>query len=195
VNNSVNQSPPGPPSAGVRPYSTAGGRVLGSTQPAPLLVLARFQAKNQLTKNKSHRVTPFWHNDTRSRVTVTFGARRGGAYLGTAARSARGHSCPQQCSMGRMTWELVGAPCFGACPIQSTSNAEKPALRKCSSVVSACEISRSFITQKLRQSTKDRREDLTGHRPQRLFGRWSAGRAARLIREDETPGRPGIFPP
>src|ERR1039457_2472750 len=76
VNNSVNQSPPGPPSAGVRPYSTAGGRVLGSTQPAPLLVLARFQAKNQLTKNKSHRVTPFWHNDTRSRVTVTFGARR-----------------------------------------------------------------------------------------------------------------------
>jgi len=28
VNNSVNQSPPGPPSAGVRPYSTAGGREL-----------------------------------------------------------------------------------------------------------------------------------------------------------------------
>jgi hypothetical protein len=26
--------------------------------------------------NKSQRVTPFWHNDTRSRVTVTFGARR-----------------------------------------------------------------------------------------------------------------------
>jgi len=40
VNNSVNQPPPGPPSAGVRPYSTAGGRVLWSTQPAPLLVLA-----------------------------------------------------------------------------------------------------------------------------------------------------------
>jgi len=50
--------------------------VLGSTQPAPLLVLACFGAKKQLTKNKSHGVTPFWHNDTRSRVTVTFGARR-----------------------------------------------------------------------------------------------------------------------
>ena len=50
--------------------------MLWSTQPAPLLVLARFRAKNQLTKTKSHRVTPFWHNDTRFRVTVTFGARR-----------------------------------------------------------------------------------------------------------------------
>src|SRR5271157_4053121 len=28
VNNSVNQPPPGPPSAGVRPYSAAGGREL-----------------------------------------------------------------------------------------------------------------------------------------------------------------------
>jgi len=76
VNNSVNQPPPGPPSAGVRPYSTAGGRVLGGTPPAPLLVLARFRAHYQLTKNKSLRVTPLWHNDTHSRVTVTFGARR-----------------------------------------------------------------------------------------------------------------------
>jgi len=50
--------------------------VLWSTQPAPLLVLARFEDRKQLTKNKSHGVTPFWHNDTRSRVTVTFGARR-----------------------------------------------------------------------------------------------------------------------
>jgi len=50
--------------------------VLGSTPPAPLLVLARFQAQKQLTKNKSHGVTSFWHNDTRSRVTLTFGARR-----------------------------------------------------------------------------------------------------------------------
>ena len=50
--------------------------MLGSTQPAPLLVLARFEARKQLTKNKSQRVTPFWHNDTRSRVTVTFGAGR-----------------------------------------------------------------------------------------------------------------------
>jgi hypothetical protein len=76
VNNSVNQPPPGPPSAGARPYSAAGGRVLEGTQPAPLLVLARFGTINQLTKNKSHWVTPFWHNDTRPRVTVTFGARR-----------------------------------------------------------------------------------------------------------------------
>jgi len=50
--------------------------VLGSTQPAPLLVLARFGTNKQVTKNKGHRVTPFWHNDTRPRVTVTFGARR-----------------------------------------------------------------------------------------------------------------------
>jgi hypothetical protein len=40
VNNSVNQPPPGPPSADVPPGRAAGGRVLGSTQPAPLLVLA-----------------------------------------------------------------------------------------------------------------------------------------------------------
>ena len=58
--------------------------MLWSTQPAPLLVLARFRAKNQLTKNKSHGVTPFWHNDTRSRVTVTFGARRPLGNLGGA---------------------------------------------------------------------------------------------------------------
>ncbi len=76
VNNSVNQPPPRPPSAGVLPRSTAGGRVLEGTQPAPLLVLAGFGADNQLTKNKGHGVTPFWHNDTRPRVTVTFGARR-----------------------------------------------------------------------------------------------------------------------
>jgi len=28
-------------------------------------------------QNKGHWVTPFWHNDAHSRVTVTFGARRG----------------------------------------------------------------------------------------------------------------------
>ena len=38
--------------------------MLKSTQPAPLLVLARYGAQNQLTKNKSQGVTPFWHNDT-----------------------------------------------------------------------------------------------------------------------------------
>jgi hypothetical protein len=76
VNNSVNQPPPRPPSAGALPRSTAGGRVLEGTQPAPLLVLARFEPTNQLTKNKTRRVTPFWHNDTPSRVTLTFGARR-----------------------------------------------------------------------------------------------------------------------
>src|SRR5271157_356090 len=73
---------PPPLSAGPPPpknspgFSTAGGRVLGGTKHAPLLVLARFRAMEQLTKNQSHRVTPFWHNDTHSRVTVTFGARR-----------------------------------------------------------------------------------------------------------------------
>jgi len=61
---------------GVQPRSTAGGRVLKSTKPAPLLVLARYREQQQLIKNKSHEVTPFWHNDTCSRVTVTFGARR-----------------------------------------------------------------------------------------------------------------------
>ena len=40
-------------------------------------------------------------------------------------------------------------------PDQLASSAEKPALRKCSSAVSACEIFRSFITQKLRQSTNE----------------------------------------
>src|SRR4029077_13548174 len=38
---------------------------------------------------------------------------------------------------------------------QLVSSAEKPAFRKCSSVVSASLIFRSFITQKLRQSTKE----------------------------------------
>ena len=76
VNNPVNQPPPRPPSAEVFPPSTARGRVLEGTQPAPVLVLARFGTNKQLTKNKTRRVTPFWHNDTRSRVTVTFGARR-----------------------------------------------------------------------------------------------------------------------
>jgi len=55
------------------------------------LLRAQCQAKNQLTKNKSHRVTPFWHNDTRSRVTVTFGARRRNSLTGPigAARTLR----------------------------------------------------------------------------------------------------------
>jgi hypothetical protein len=61
--------------------STAGGRVLKSTKRAPLLVLSRYRNHNQLTKNKSLGVTPFWHNDARSRVTVTFGARRPGGLL------------------------------------------------------------------------------------------------------------------
>jgi hypothetical protein len=90
VNNSVNQPPPRPPSAGALPRSTAGGRVLEGTQPAPLLVLARFGTNKQLTKNKSRRVTPFWHNDTRSRVTVTFGARRAGD-----GRGAKGYVVPE----------------------------------------------------------------------------------------------------
>ena len=50
--------------------------MLKSTQPAPLLVLARYGAQNQLTKNKSHGVTPFGTTIPALRVTVTFGARR-----------------------------------------------------------------------------------------------------------------------
>src|SRR5947209_15062636 len=87
VNNSATETSPRPPSMGALARSTAGGLVLGSTQPAPLLVLARFQAIKQLTKNNSHGVTPFWHNDTQLRVTVTFGARR--IVDAAAPRSAR----------------------------------------------------------------------------------------------------------
>ncbi|MCX6903518.1 MAG: hypothetical protein NTW03_08580, partial [Verrucomicrobia bacterium] len=53
----------------------------------PLLVLPCFLAKKKLTKNMSRGVTPFWHNDTRPRVTVTFGARRYPAYNNTQLRS------------------------------------------------------------------------------------------------------------
>jgi hypothetical protein len=34
------------------------------------------------------------------------------AYLGTATKSARGHSCPQQRSTDQMAWELAGARCL-----------------------------------------------------------------------------------
>ena len=76
--------------------------MLGGTQPAPLLVLARFGANKQLTKNKSHRVTPFWHNDTRSRVTVTFGARRPGVPWPITT------ACPRRC--GPPTPRATGRP-------------------------------------------------------------------------------------
>ena len=42
---------PRPPSAEVLPHSAAGGRVLWSTQPAPLLVLARFGQRNSCFAN------------------------------------------------------------------------------------------------------------------------------------------------
>jgi hypothetical protein len=45
VNNFVRPTSPRPPSVGVLPHSTAGGRVLWSTKPAPLLVLARYEAR------------------------------------------------------------------------------------------------------------------------------------------------------
>jgi len=32
-------------------------------------------------------------------------------YVGIASRSARGHSCPQERSMGKMTWGLAGPRC------------------------------------------------------------------------------------
>ena len=35
--------------------------------------------------------------------------KRTAAYLGTAPRTARGHSCPQQLSTGKMAWDLAGA--------------------------------------------------------------------------------------
>jgi len=35
-------------------------------------------------QNKGHWVTPFWHNDAHSRVTVTFGARRGTSTIYTS---------------------------------------------------------------------------------------------------------------
>jgi hypothetical protein len=38
--------------------------------------------------------------------------KNGGAYLGTIAAPERGHSCPQQHSMGKMAWELAGACCL-----------------------------------------------------------------------------------
>src|SRR5438093_8404058 len=55
--------------------STAGGRELRLKARPP----ARFnslRSERTVNQNKSHWVTPFWHNDTRSRVTVTFGAPR-----------------------------------------------------------------------------------------------------------------------
>ena len=75
VNNSVNQPPPGTPLSGGLLTFDRRARVLGHAA-RPLLLLARFGTNKQLTKNKSLWVTPFWHNDTPSRVTVTFGARR-----------------------------------------------------------------------------------------------------------------------
>src|SRR6185369_2320144 len=55
VNNSAHQTSPRPPHR-VQPRSTAGGRVLRSTKPAPLLVLARCRSHNHITKkNKTKR--------------------------------------------------------------------------------------------------------------------------------------------
>ena len=76
VNNSANQTSPRSPLHGCASvFDRRGARAKGS-QLAPLLGLTRFETHNQLTRNQSHGVTPFWHNDTHSRVTVTFGARR-----------------------------------------------------------------------------------------------------------------------
>jgi hypothetical protein len=66
----------------------------------PLLVLTRFGANKQLTKNKGHRVTPFWHNDTPARVTVTFGRRR------IVPRAESG--VPNHCCISR--WTMAASP-------------------------------------------------------------------------------------
>ena len=64
VNNSANQtSPRSPLHASASVFDRRGARAKGS-QLAPLLVLTRFEALKQLTKNQSHGATPFWHNDT-----------------------------------------------------------------------------------------------------------------------------------
>ena len=65
-----------------------------------------------------------------------------------------GHTSP----LTNSCQDIARTPGATACEAgldQPTSSAEKPALRKCSSAVSACEILRSFITQKLRQSTNE----------------------------------------
>ncbi len=56
VNNFVRPTSPRPPSMGALPRSTAGGRVLKSTQPAPLLVLARGGSRE--THNQNSRAVP-----------------------------------------------------------------------------------------------------------------------------------------
>ena len=64
VNNSANQTSPRSPLHGCASvFDRRGARAKGS-QLAPLLVLTRFEAHKQLTRNQSHGVTPFWHNDT-----------------------------------------------------------------------------------------------------------------------------------
>src|SRR6267154_2695083 len=76
VNNSAQPTSPRSPLHGSASVFDRRGARAKSSKLAPLLVLAGFRTHKQLTKNKSHQVTPFWHKDTRPRVTVTFGARR-----------------------------------------------------------------------------------------------------------------------
>src|SRR5208282_6571176 len=76
VDNQPGQASPRTPLHG-RPttFDRRGARAGGHAARPP----ARFSSlPNPPTakQNNSHRVTPFWHNDTRPRVTVTFGARR-----------------------------------------------------------------------------------------------------------------------
>ena len=72
--------PPSTSIEGLTNLRPQGGASKGSKL-APLLILTRFRDHKQLTKNKGQRVTPFWHNDTPARVTVTFGRRRVGSRL------------------------------------------------------------------------------------------------------------------
>src|ERR1700693_5587590 len=76
VNNSTHRTSPRPPlreSASVFDRRGARAKRHGARPPA------RFSSprSQQSVKQKQEpRVTPFWHNDTPPRVTVTFGARR-----------------------------------------------------------------------------------------------------------------------
>ena len=64
VNNSAHQTSPRPPHR-VQPRSTAGGRVLRSTKPAPLLVLARCRSHNHITKKTKPSAARFAHGQTK----------------------------------------------------------------------------------------------------------------------------------
>ena len=92
VNNSTHRTSPRTPlreSASVFDRRGARAKRHGARPPA------RFSSprSQQSVKQKQEpRVTPFWHNDTPPRVTVTFGARRA-RHLGGCRLSVGTHGC------------------------------------------------------------------------------------------------------